>query len=116
MMRSRVDEVAKAGGGWVGAVWARRGLWEDRRETCLKGPAQLREGLARALALAVADECANQGAAGRLSALFGDPDQDVRAAAATFFRSEGAFDTAVAPSLAQRFAASAALMRIWTTY
>ena len=109
MVRSRVDDVAKAGGGWVGVVWAHRGIWEERLETCLKGPTRLREGLARALALAVANECTNPGAAERLSELFGDSDQDVRAAAAIFFRSQGAFDTAVAPSLAQRFAASAAL-------
>src|SRR5207249_194893 len=45
----------------------------------------------------------------RLCALFNDPEKEVRGAAASFFGSEGAFETAAARSLAQRFAESAAL-------
>jgi hypothetical protein len=109
MVRSPVDEVAKAGAGWVGVVWAYRETWEDRLERCLSGPARLREGVARALALAVGDECPNPKAILRLQALFEDPEKDVRAAAASFFRSDGTIETTAAQSLAQRFAASAAL-------
>src|SRR5262245_49787222 len=59
MMRSPVAELAQAGGGWVAAVWAHSGRWKDRLDRCLIGGAQLRQGVAHALALAVADECAN---------------------------------------------------------
>jgi hypothetical protein len=109
MTLSRVDEVAKSGAGWVGVVWAHRGIWDDRLAACLSGAARLREGVAAALALAVADECINKNAVNTLGALFDDPDPGVRAAAARFFRGEEAFDTGDAPSLVQRFAASAAL-------
>ena len=109
MVRSPVDEVAKAGAGWVGVVWAHRAIWQDRLEKCLSGSPHLREGVARALTFAVADECSNLNAMLRLAALFDDPEKDVRAAAAGFFRGEGTIETAAAQSLAQRFAASAAL-------
>jgi hypothetical protein len=109
MVRSPVNEVAKAGAGWVGVVWAHRAMWQGRLETCLSGSPQLREGVARALTFAVAGECSNPNAMMRLAALFDDPSKDVRAAAAGFFRSEGAIETAAAQSLAQRFATSAAL-------
>lgn len=57
----------------------------------------------------VAEECSNPNAKERLRALFNDPEKDVRAAAASFFGSDGAFETVAARSLAQGFAASAAL-------
>ncbi len=109
MMRSPVAEVVQAGGGWVAAVWAHSGMWEDRLERCLRGAAQLRQGVARALALAVANECSNPKATETLCALFNDPEKDVRAGAATFFASDGAFETATARSVAQRFSESTAL-------
>jgi hypothetical protein len=109
MVRSSVKEVARSGAGWVGVVWAHGGRWEDRLDVCLSGPTWLREGVAHALASAVADECSNQNATERLCALFDDPDKDVRAAAARFFRCEGAFGRSVGPSMAERFATSAAL-------
>jgi hypothetical protein len=109
MVRSPLAEVARAGAGWVGVVWAHSGIWEDRLERCISGSARLRGGVARALALAVADECPNPKAKEKLCALFNDPEKDVRGAAASFFRSEGAFETAATGSLAQRFAESAAL-------
>jgi hypothetical protein len=86
MVGSPVDEVARAGAGWVGVVWAHRGRWEDRLGRCLNGPARLREGVASALALAVAGECSNPDALVKLSALFDDREKDVRAAAARFLQ------------------------------
>ena len=109
MVRSPIAEVAKGGAGWVGAVWAHSEKWEDRLDRCLAGSAEFREGVARALALAVADECSNPRAKEKLGSLFNDPGKDVRAAAASFFRSAGAFETAGAGSLGQRFSESAAL-------
>ncbi len=109
MVRSPVAEVAESGAGWVGAVWAHSEKWEDRLERCLAGSTELRKGLARALALAVADECSNPRAKEKLCSLFDDPEQDVRSAAASFFRSSGAFETGAAGSVARRFAESAAL-------
>lgn len=109
MMRSPVDEVARAGAGWVGVVWAHREIWEDRIQTCLSGSPRLREGVARALVAAIVDECSNPNAIVTLATLFDDPEKDVRAAAASFFRNEGVVETAVAQSLARRFASSSAL-------
>lgn len=109
MVRSPVDEVARAGAGWVGVVWAHREIWEDRLQTCLSGSPRLREGVARALVAAVADECSNPNAIVTLGTLFDDPEKDVRAAAARFFRNEGVVETAVAQSLARRFASSSSL-------
>jgi hypothetical protein len=109
LVGSRVDDVARAGAGWVTVVWAHSGMWGDRLERCLNGSTRLREGVARALALAVADERLRPDATERLCTLFDDPDKEVRAAAASFFRSEGAFETATARSLTTRFVASAAL-------
>jgi hypothetical protein len=84
-------------------------MWEDRLARCLSGSARVREGVASALAHAVADECANPNAIAKLSTFFEDPEKNVRAAAASFFRSDGAFEAAATPSLAQQFATSAAL-------
>jgi hypothetical protein len=109
MVRSRVDDVARAGAGWVSVVWAHSGMWGERFARCRSGSAQIRQGIARALAIAVADECSNPDAKEKLWMLFDDPDKDVRASAASFFRSEDAFETAAARSLALRFVASAAL-------
>ena len=108
MVRSSVVEVAESGAGWVAAVWAHGEKWEDRLERCLAGSAELRAGVARALAFAVADECSNPRAKEKLCSLFNDPEKDVRGAAASFFRSAGAFETAAVGSLALRFAESAA--------
>jgi hypothetical protein len=109
MMRSPIAEVAQTGGGWVAVGWAHSGIWEDRLDRCLGGSKQLREGVSRALALAVANECSNPKATEVLCALFNDPEKDVRAGAASFFASDGAFKIAAARSVAQRFSESTAL-------
>jgi hypothetical protein len=109
MAASLIDEVAKGGASWVGVVWAYRALWDDRLQRCLNGPPRLREGVAGALAGAVANACPNPNAIERLATLFDDPDKEVRAAAASFFRSEDVIETAPAQALARRLAVSAAL-------
>ncbi|MGH9463035.1 MAG: hypothetical protein ACRD1X_17635 [Vicinamibacteria bacterium] len=109
MLESSVDEVAKAGGAWVAVVWAHRGLMGERLQKCLRSRSRVREGVAEALAAAVSAECSNPDAIMKLAALFDDPEKDVRAAAARFFRSEEAIETAAAQRLAEHLAASAAL-------
>jgi hypothetical protein len=109
MVESPIKEVAKMGGGWVAVVWAHRGLWQDRLDDCLNRTASVREGVANALAIAVAEECDNKEAAARLVTLFGVQNESVRAEAAGFFRCDGAFDQALAAPLAESFVASPAL-------
>jgi hypothetical protein len=108
MMESSTREVAKSGAGWVGVVWAHSGQWKDKFEVCLAGPAKLREGLAEALARAVAVRCDNKDAVDQLALLFDDPDQEVQAAAAGFFRLGSVFEQQAAVALAEAFLVSAA--------
>jgi len=109
MVESPIEEVAKSGGEWVGVVWAHRGLWQERLDHCMKGTTSLREGVANALVFAVTAECDNKNASAQLVTLFGDPNESVRAAAASFFRCNGALELALAASLAESFVASPAL-------
>ena len=109
MLGSPDADVARAGAAWVSVIWAHTGAWRDEFYGCIRGHAGFRRGAAEALAFAVACGCDNKEAPDQLAALFNDPDKDVRAQAARFFRCNDAFAQQVTPRLAESFAASPAM-------
>ena len=109
MMGSANADVSRAGAAWVSVIWAHTAAWRDEFDRCAGGHADFRRGVAEALAFAVASGCDNQAAADRLATLFNDPDKNVRAQAARFFRCNDAFAQQVTPRLAESFVASPAM-------
>jgi len=109
MLGSPNREVARAGAAWVSVIWAHTAASRDEFDCCIRGHADFRRGVAEALAFAVASGCDNQEAASQLATLFNDPDENVRAQAARYFRCNDAFAQQVTPRLAESFVASPAM-------
>ncbi|NLE59051.1 MAG: hypothetical protein GX616_11865 [Planctomycetes bacterium] len=110
MARSAEDVVSEKGAAWATACWLDDGHFGELVESCRAGTKPQRLGVADATFQCFAHGDATEKCGPVLTALFRDPDSEVRSRAARLFGQDGVFDVSGSAELATDFVSSPAFL------
>lgn len=111
MSASADEEVAKRGARWISVERFQFNACQEAYTRCRQGSVAQRQGVAETLTHLVDDDHSDGMAVeADLIALFDDPDETVRAAAANVFRVDGVLESPAGPRLADAFVRSKAFV------